>query len=431
MSLGSALSIAQTGLSATSRAADLTSQNVANALNEGYARRELALGTRLTGGVMVEGITRFADRAIIADRRIAQAEDGGAASIADFLRRMEDAVGADGSTGSVGGLVLALDAALIAASGQPQSESVLGAAVTAADALASRLNGLTDTVQAARLAADKGIAKGVAAINTSLLQLEKLNGRIVSATGAEAASLQDQRQQLVDIVAAQIPLREIERDDGRIALMTPDGTMLLDGKAAQLGFAPANIMADGVEGAGLTINGRPLDLTSLGNGELAAQFTIRDTLGLDMQKRLDAFADDLGDRLEGTGLLQVSGGQYGVDPRLVEEPFRLREGLSAEAETAPGDASRLNAILKSLAAGAGASGSVASLVSGISTSRVAAEDRATFASARHDALRMAELSDGVDTDAEMTKLLSIQQAYTANARVIQAVDKMMQDILGL
>ena len=41
------------------------------------------------------------------------------------------------------------------------------------------------------------------------------------------------------------------------------------------------------------------------------------------------------------------------------------------------------------------------------------------------------MADGVDSDAEMQKLLEYEQAYAANARVIQAIEEMMDQILRL
>ena len=42
-----------------------------------------------------------------------------------------------------------------------------------------------------------------------------------------------------------------------------------------------------------------------------------------------------------------------------------------------------------------------------------------------------ELEDGVDTDAELQRLLLIEQAYAANARMIETVDDMMQALLRI
>ena len=48
-----------------------------------------------------------------------------------------------------------------------------------------------------------------------------------------------------------------------------------------------------------------------------------------------------------------------------------------------------------------------------------------------DGLRTELLRDGVDTDDEIQLLLQIEQAYAANARVLVAVDEMINQILRM
>lgn len=428
MSLTAALSIARSGLTVSSRSAEMTSQNVANALTEGYGLRELALSSRMTGGVQVTGVTRFADRALIGDRRIADAGAAADGSVAAFLSKIEKAIGTAGA-GSLGGMVSGLETALIDAASQPQSDARLSAVVSAGQSLTGHIRGITDQIQGARQDAETGIASAVDEINTALKQLEDLNARIAvdGSQGRDVGALLDQRQQTVDRIAAHVPLREIDRGNGQIALMTKDGAMLLDGKAAVLGFQKAGVIVPGmsVEGgalSGLTLNGQALPLSGpggVGGGDLAAQFAIRDRLAPDAQAALDTFGADLRARFAGTGLFTGEA---------AAEPWRLRDGLDSAAPGAGGDASRLNGMLSAMA---GLSGAATEVLSGISTKRVAAESAAAFTTARAETLRVAELQGGVDTDTEMQKLLLIEQAYAANAKVIQTVDAMMQALLRI
>jgi flagellar hook-associated protein 1 FlgK len=41
------------------------------------------------------------------------------------------------------------------------------------------------------------------------------------------------------------------------------------------------------------------------------------------------------------------------------------------------------------------------------------------------------LQDGVDTDAELQILLQVEQAFSANARVVQTIDDLIQQLIGL
>lgn len=65
MSISSALNNAVSGLSAVSRMADVVSSNTANALTDGYARREASLSSSSTGGVSVNGVSRQVSDALV------------------------------------------------------------------------------------------------------------------------------------------------------------------------------------------------------------------------------------------------------------------------------------------------------------------------------------------------------------------------------
>lgn len=60
-----------------------------------------------------------------------------------------------------------------------------------------------------------------------------------------------------------------------------------------------------------------------------------------------------------------------------------------------------------------------------------AEQRLSFAAASLTELTRIELDQGVDTDAELQALLVIEQAYAANARMIEVADEMMQALLRI
>ena len=68
---------------------------------------------------------------------------------------------------------------------------------------------------------------------------------------------------------------------------------------------------------------------------------------------------------------------------------------------------------------------------GISTARVNAQSEAAVRNSQADTITTRLTADGVDSDAEMQRLLQYEQAYAANARVIQAIQTMMDQILGI
>ena len=163
MSITSALGSALSGLSATSRQAEILSSNVANATTPGYARRVVGLSAAVlagTGqGVQVTGITRDVDVKLLGERRLAQAGDGDRALRADFLARVEQALGTPDSAGSLAARLAAFDTALMEAAARPDAMVRLSSVVSTAGALIQGLSAATDSIQSARATADRRIGE--------------------------------------------------------------------------------------------------------------------------------------------------------------------------------------------------------------------------------------------------------------------------------
>ena len=484
MSLSASLANALTGLTASARAASVVSSNVSNALTEGYARRELHLSPQSVGGrgagVRVDGVTRVVDRTLLTDRRLADGEAGNARLKSGFLARIEGMTGTPEDAGSLSARVATLESALIQAASRPDSQARLQGAVDAATGLAGHLNALSDALQRERMNADAGISAQVRTLNESLSGIDRLNDEILAAaaSGHDATALMDQRQTLVDRVAAIVPVREVAREHDQISLYTTGGAILLEGNPAVIGFSAAGVITPDMtigSGAlsGFTINGLAVpssDSGALGGGTLGALVAIRYDLAPAAQVQLDAVARDLVERFESPAIDPTRGpGQPGlftdngaafdplieeglagrialnalVDPRQGGQLWRLRDGLGAAAPGSVGDATLLQSLGTALSvarspasgnfvgAARSASGLAADVLSGFAISRQSAEARESFATARHDALKEMQLAQGVDTDAEMQTLLMVEQAYAANARVVQVIDDLIQQLIGL
>lgn len=485
MSITSALSSALSGLSATSRQAEVLSSNVANATTPGYARREVQLGAAVLAGsgqgVAVVGVTRDVDQFLINERRLAQAGDGERSTTAAFLARVETAIGTPEEPGSLSARVAALEQSLIAATARPDVEARLAVVAASARSLTDGLNTASQDVQTARATADKEIAFEVSRLNSSLSRIQELNSelRSFSAAGYDVSGLLDQRQKLIDDVAQIIPLREMPRGPNQVALYTMGGVALVDGTAAVLGFTPTNTITPDMTQAsgglsGLTVNGRTIDTAGAGSpilgGRLAALFAVRDDLAVTAQARLDAVARDLVERFSepgldvtlppgapglftDQGLALLPANETGLAGRLrlnaAADPiqggalFRLRDGLGAATQGPPGEGRLLSGLgqalqaARPLASGGFAAGArslgglIADVLSDASTRRLSADSEATFSATRLSALSDLEKQDGVDTDQEMQMLLVIEKNYAANAKVIQTVNDMINTLIGL
>lgn len=483
MSLGAALSNAASGLRVTGRAADLVSSNVANALTPGYARRDLSLSTVSygnTGGVRVDSVVRNIDPIALGERRLAEASAGGAEVLAGALARIEEAIGEPSDAGSLSARIARFDSSLVAAASRPDLPARLSEVVDAARGVAEGFSRIGRQIQEVRTRADTEIGQMVDRLNAALGQVQTLNQQIRNlGDDRQSSLLQEQRQQVIDAVADIVPLRVLPRDAGTVALVSEGGLVLLDGQARQFDFDPKGFvepwmtLADGALSGlswGETEIDTTIDRSLVGGGALQAQFDLRDRAGPDAQAALDSLARDLVERFQdptldatiapgGAGLFTdgasafVAPNEEGISLRIAVNPavdpsaggalWRIRDGVGATAEGVGGE----NALLVSLrerltearapASGpfTGQSRSVASqaaaFLTTIATERQARERDLSFETTRLATLREQEAIGAVDTDDEMQKLLTIEQAYGANARVIRTIDALMDELLRI
>ena len=483
MSITGALNNALTGIRATGRASEVISSNIANALTPGYAARGLELSSIVSasGGVRIDGIVRDVDPQVLSDRRLASAEQALRSDITGYLDTLENLVGTPDQEGSLSDALADFDNALITAASRPDAPERLDIAVLAARDLAARLNQTSAGIQDARTYADASIAEQVSTLNATLQNVQDLNRKILAARdgSAESAGLMDMRQMAIDEISQMVPIRTAPRQDGSLAIYSTGGAILLDGQAVQVDFTPARIVTPYMSTgngtlSGLSINGVALDISSdrgaLRGGSLGAQFEIRDEMAVEAQAQLDAIARDMIERfadpavdptlaptdpglftdnglafdpLDEVGIARRITVNAAVDPANGGESWRLRDGINAAAPGDSGDATLLQSLSDALttqrlpASGTFGTSPLSStqltstFLSQISVDRMRSDQQLTFASARFDTLKQMELERGVDSDAELQRLIQVEQAYAANARIIQAAEEMMQTLMRL
>ena len=484
MTISGALNNALSGLRAAGYASQVVSSNLSNALTPGYARRSLELSSSVlgaNGGVRVDGQIRHVDPGLLADRQAASAQFGNRQDTTAFLNELERLLGTPDQANSLAARFSDFETSLITAASRPDAPDRLNSAVNAARDLTQTITSAADGIQDQRTRADRSIDAQVSRLNDALSELQTLNGQITAtlAKGNDDSALQDHRQRIVDEVSEMVPVRTVARANGGIALYSEGGAMLLDGKAATVGFDPVNLVASGmsIEAgslSGLTVNGVAVRTSSengaLRGGTLSAQFEIRDELAPAAEETLDAVARDLIARFQDSGvdttLPAATPGLFTdntaffdpaneagissrlslnalVDPQQGGESWRLRDGLGAAAPGDTGNAYLLQGLSDALTQarvpdsgpfGSGsysAIGLTTSMMSQLAIDRTNSEQHLSFASTMLNELTNQELAQGVDSDAELQRMILIEQAYAANARMIQTVDEMMQTLLRL
>lgn len=482
MSLSSAIYAARSGLQVSSLRAEIVATNVANATTPGYVRRSVTLSESVlagnTAGVRSDGIGRVSDMAIKTQRRELTSGMAQASVMSSTWQALSTRIGDTFSGTGLFQRFASFETTLSQAVTSPESPTAAAAVLEAARGITRELNNLSEMVISQRAEADREIQDGVGVVNNALTQIEQLNKRLsgIDRTSGEAAALIDERQRVLDTIAEYMPIQTVDRDSGAIDVLTVEGVYLVAGKARQLEFSPSTTfgpnqtLASG-DLSGLSVDG--IDITpgaasfgAVSGGLFGALFTLRDNDLPALSAQLDTVAGDLVSRLSndaidptktpgdpglfldpdsaaGAGLAGRISLNALVDPAQGGDLFRLRDGLGAATSGPPGN----NTILQSLfsaftsvnaISSNGFSGSVSStelvaqLTSLTGQKRIQHEAVLSSAVTQHSILVEAEQSEtGVDVDAQMQDLLLVEQAYAANARVIEVASQMIKLLMEL
>lgn len=457
MSLFGSLSIARGGMAATQARAQTASSNIANVSTPGYVRRETALSQSGATGVTVSGTSRAQDQILVQNRRDSQSQSARSDVIQTILSRSLAAFGEPGSSAGVFGAFTQFESDLQTLKSTPESVPSQSITVASLKDLARALSQASDSLQTERTNADAKIATDIELTNQITDNLFDLNSDIrnAAALGQDTSPLLDQRDQLLDAMTEMIPI-DVKLDEmGAARVRTTSGLTLVGATANHIEFSPSNRVGpldtttdNGGRLSVPTLNGRPIGPGSGGHaiseGRIGAYLDIRDSVLPEQAAMLDSFAFDLAasfealgepllldngapiDALNKTGLSQRLTVNPLVDPDRGGAPSLLRDGLAATAPGAPSDDTRLSKLADALSPFSDALGMV---VSGVSSESLRAQRIHTGNVAREITLFEADTQiSAVDLDYELQSLLAIEQAYSANARVIQTVSDMLDTL---
>lgn len=483
MTISRALSSATSGLAAAALRASIASNNIANANSPGYVRRDLVVAERAFGGVLPVGISRAGDAILTADRRIAEASANRADVIANTHIQLSQALGDPESGYGLFNAWSNFETTLNDLSVTPESAALQNALLLSSQDLAREYNQLGELVTDQRVNADAAIDNAVDLINANLKELHAINRNLIGKNAADesTANMLDRREQLINEISRYIPVKTVDAGGNQQHILTKEGVYLLSETVSTLEFSRSPTIVPGdTYGtgslSGLTVNGTDITPGSgnrfaVQSGALAGYFETRDVIAPGFQSQLDALAADLISRFEDsgvdptlnpgdaglftdeggaldpgnmTGLAQRLAINAAVDPDQGGAVWRLRDGINAATEGASGNAGILNAMIDAAGDKRGSltgvglpgqfdiAGAISEINSVVGSSRTRAESTVASAMARADILATSELSaTAVDTDSEMQTLLMVEQAYAANARVIQTIQDMMRRLLEL
>ena len=450
MSLDGVIGIAGSGLDSVARRLAVVSQNVANANTPGYVRQMVPVAAASAGGigmgVRTGAATRDLDTVLQADVFAAGASAAAQQARADALAAIDAASGTPGSGADLPGLLGALRDGLSALSGDPGNQARQSGAVQQAGALARGVNALAGTVADARQRAADGAVTDVGNANAALRSVGGLSRQIIEATsrGDSTADLQDQRDRALQTLSDLTGARFLRQPEGGV-LVVAGGLVLptdADGAAGPFSLASA-AAAPGAAAPPLLLSGQ--DVTGrLPGGRLGAQLALRDETLPGLQAGLDGFAQSLAARFSNQGLALFTD-PAGAVPATVQPGFAQTIRVSDAVAATP-------AVLRDGAGPAGAAGAsgllerVLDRVLGSGANSLHAQARAIStthaglaaeAAARLDTDKAVQATlsaklqsaSGVSVDAELAELVTLQNAYAANARVLSATQAIWSGLL--
>lgn len=481
MSLTSALNTAQSILSNTSTQTSTVSRNISNAGAENYVRRSATLASN-GWGAQVVNISRAANDVLFRDSLVSTSSASGQNALLDGIDQIRALIGGNDFENAPAALMGSLRDSLQLFASQPSNTSAAQGAVADAILLADGIRQSSIDLQKMRLQTDTEISRQVEDLNKLLGEFEVVNNDVRNATrsGQDASDALDTRDGILKSISEIIGVTVVKRPNNDIALYTKEGATLFETVPRDVTFARTNGFEANTVGNAVLVDGVPLGAGEGGattaSGSLGALLQVRDTIAPTYQSQLDEMARALVTTFRevsqtgGTdlpGLFTWSGGTIPPDGTIVPgmatslsvntayvqptgNAFLLRDGGANGAdyvvniEGGAGFSSLIEGFVTQMSEPAnfdvnaqiGASASLfdfaASSVGWMESLRQQANTAAENKNASYYRTTQAlSNATGVNIDEEMAKLLELEQSYKASARIITAVDEMINTLLSV
>jgi len=454
----SALQSALSGLLAQRHRLDTIGHNIANVGTEGYSRQRVDLASGGNGpipalfsdgliagdGVDVAGISRLRDEFLEVRARDERAASSQLALQARYFERVELVH----TEPSDDGLAASLDAfwsAFDEVANYPGEIPQRTAALEQANATAGQFRFMDEQIRALRATA-VGEAETVAArVNVLAAEVASLNDAIrpLVLSNATPNDLLDQRDvalgELADLVGARVE----NKSDGTVDVYVGGSTLVASARTVELeaftafdaGLADVGVQRLGFQWVGggevIPSGGEAAGLLVMANSEIPDAIRDLDAIAENFVNGVNAVhtaAQDL-DLNSGWNFFEPTGttaATIALSADVDGQPRRLSAGAIGAGEL---DASAAQAIAALRGETGGAADMYAELVGGLGVVVASVRARSGAQASvlqRVDEARLSARS--VNLDEEMIDMVAAQRAYEASARVITAVDEMM-DVL--
>lgn len=465
MSTFSGLGTALSSLIAQRQALEVSGQNVANANTVGYTRQRAAISSLPAAtvpsmfstsngvgqGTSVTGFERLGD--VFLDARLRNETSGAArlATVATEYDTLETTIGEPSTTGFSKDLT-SFWTAWSDVANDPSKASTRAVMLQRGQAVADRLATMYTDIGTQWDQARTTTSALVTQVNTTAANVADLNTRILAITnaGGSANELMDQRDLLVTELSSLVGASTRTNADGTTDVMVAGNALVSGGSANALAVSgtPASF-GKAMEGESVSItwakSGNP---AGVDGGKLAGLLTVLAPAGsggvlTSAAEQLNTIATTIATQVNALhGTATTVDGETGIAFFGLDAGKPAALGLSV-AVTDPDDVAVAEAgkgeldgsIGKSLAALAnatdGADAQWSAFVVDLGVQSASAASRATVAEAARSTAASAQLAQtSVDTDEESVNMLAYQRAYEGAARVLTAIDEMLDTLIN-
>jgi flagellar hook-associated protein 1 len=230
--LGNAVS----GLITNQTALRYTSTNIANVNNPDFARRQVNLQSRLSGGVEIADINRIANEFLAREAYGATASASAADIIAKLHDRLQSLLGDPSADNSIDSKINSMFGDLSEMQIDPTSNVRRDTGLNGVEVVLDDLDKLATSVQTIRNYANQDIASRIQTANGLIKNIYQLNLQIVAASSleSETGALFDQRQHALNSLAEIIDIRISTQSDGQAYVATSDGVFMISTTMSEL-----------------------------------------------------------------------------------------------------------------------------------------------------------------------------------------------------
>ncbi|QTE29850.1 flagellar hook-associated protein FlgK [Pengzhenrongella sicca] len=462
MSTFSGMSTALSSLIAQRQALEVSGQNIANANTVGYTRQRASLtsvesltvpslfstGLAAGNGTKVTSIDRLGN--IFLDARL-RAETGGAsfaATKAAAYANLESTVAEPGDNG-VSAALQEFWAGWETVGLNPGTDAARTVLLEKGTALASRITAGFAAVSTQWTQTRTELDAAVVDVNATATAVADLNDSIrgVIASGSSANELIDQRNVLVTELSALVGATGIERPDGTVDVMVGGNALVRGGKTQAIAASPSYTMGSSVtlswaaSGAALSADSgsvvgmisvlAPADATTKNGGLLAEAAARYDELAIKLTTSVNEMhqASYTAAGAEG-GAFFASTGAHAAQSLTVA--ITDVKDIAVASETGGAlDGSRADEMAAIGKETDGPDSIWTAFVADLGVKSRSATQRAVITESTRSTAEGLQLSSAsVDVDEEAVNMLAYQRAYEGAARVLTAIDEMLDTLIN-